>query len=121
MSGGSEVRRLAAQRYWREEQARVAVDAWERSGMSLAAFARRYGIVRQRLERWAQRLGAASVGRVRFHRVRLIEHGRDGEAPVAGVPIEIEWGSGRRVRVYPGFAAEDLGRVLDALEGRQGC
>lgn len=121
MSGGSEVRRLAAQRYWREEQARVAVDAWVRSGMSLAAFARCHGIVRQRLERWARRLGAAPVGKVRFHRVRLIEDERGVEAHVAGGSIEIEWGPGRRVRVSPGFAAEDLGRVLDALEGRQGC
>jgi hypothetical protein len=87
----------------------------------MAAFARRHGIGRQRLERWARRLGASPVGRVRFHRVRLIEPVGGGEAQAAGGPIEIEWGPGRRVRVYPGFAAEDLGRVLDTLEGRQGC
>ena len=121
MSEGSEIRRLAAQRYWREEQARVVLEACERSGQSMAAFARRHGIVRQRLERWARRLGTAAIERVRFHDVRLIEQADGREAPIAGGPIEIECGAVWRVRVYPGFSSEDLGRVLDALEGREVC
>jgi hypothetical protein len=38
-----------------------------------------------------------------------------------GAPIEIEWGVDRRVRVFSGFVAEDLGRVLEVLEGRSRC
>lgn len=116
MAASSEIRKVAAQRYWREEQARVVVAAWKRSDESLTAFARRHGIERRRLERWARRLGRAA-GKVRFHRVRLV--GRPavaGEVHDVGSPIEIEWSPGRRVRVFPGFAAEDLGRVLEVLE-----
>jgi hypothetical protein len=121
MSGKPEIRRVAGQRYWREAEARVVIDAWQRSGESLSDFSHRHGILRQRLERWARRLGV-SEGRVRFHRVRLVERRRSAEAVEAsGAPIEIEWGPGRRVRVLPGFAAEDLGRVLEILEGRERC
>jgi transposase-like protein len=114
MAARSEIQRVAAQRYWREEQARVVVAAWRRSGESLTAFARRHGIERRRLERWARRLGEAGI---RFHRVQLVGHRPvAGEVQGVGSPIEIECAPGRRVRVYPGFAAEDLGRVLEVVE-----
>jgi len=115
-----EVRRLAGQRYWRESAARVVVEAWRQSRESLAGFARRHGIPRQRLERWVRRLGG-SHGSVRFHRVRLVERGVTEAAPPVGAPIEVEWGAGRRVRVMPGFAAADLARVLEVLEARDRC
>jgi len=121
MAGWLGLRRIAAQGYWREGEARVVVEAWRRSGESPAAFARRHGIARRRLERWARRLGAAD-GRVRFHRVRLVERGVADAVP-RGVAssIEIEWVPGRRVRVPAGFAADDLARVLEVLEAREGC
>lgn len=118
MAARSEVRQVAAQGYWREGQARVVVDAWRRSGESLAAFARSHRIGRQRLKRWAGRLGDGSA--VRFHRVRLVEDRRSADEARGDVPIEIEC-AGRRVRVFPGFAAEDLVRVLEILEGRERC
>jgi transposase len=121
MARSSEIRQVAAQPYWREGQARAVLEAWQRSGESLAGFARSHGIGRQRLERWARRLGE-SAGRVRFHRVRLVERRRSaGAVHSGGAPIEIEWAPGRRVRVFPGFAVEDLGRVLEVLEGREKC
>ena len=87
MAGRSELRRVAAQGYWREDEARVVVEAWRRSGESLAAFVRRQGIARRRLERWAHRLGAAR-GRVRFHRVRLVQRRVADTVPRDGAPIE---------------------------------
>ncbi len=120
MAKRNEVRRVAAQRYWRESAAALVVGAWRRSGESVPAFARRHGIARARLERWVRRLGG-SRGNVRFHRVRLVERGATHEAPRGSAPIEIEWAPGRRVRVLPGFAAEDLIRVLEVLEAREGC
>ncbi len=118
MAARSSVEEVVTKRYWREGEGRVVVDAWRRSGESSATFARRHEIGRARLERWARRLGRTS-GRVRFHRVRLVERrpGRD-DARRGGAPIEIE---GRRVRVFPGFAAEDLALVLEVLEGRERC
>jgi hypothetical protein len=58
---------------------------------------------------------------VRFHRVRVVERGVRKAAPLVGAAIEVEWSSGRRVRVMPGFAAEDLARVLEVLEARDQC
>lgn len=120
MATKHEVRRLAAQRYWRESAARVVVEAWRRSAEPLAAFARRHGIPRRRLERWARRLGAPD-GSVRFHRVRLVERGVTDAVQRGDARIEIEWAPGRRVRVMPGFAADDLTRVLEVLEARDRC
>jgi hypothetical protein len=119
MATRHEVRRLAGQRYWRESAARVVVAAWRQSGEPLRGFAGRYGIPHQRLKRWVRRLGGRD-GSVRFHRVRLVERGAAAAAPALGAPIEIEW-AGRRVRALPGFAADDLGRVLEVLEGRERC
>ena len=116
----NEVRRVAGQRYWREGEAGLVVAAWRRSGESAAQFARRHGIARQRLERWARRLGG-SGGDVRFHRVRLVERGLPQKVQPVGAPVEIEWAPGCRVRVLPGFAAEDLVRVLEVLEARERC
>jgi len=120
MATRHEVRRLAGQRYWRESAARVVVEAWRDSGEPLRGFAGRHGIPHQRLMRWVRRL-SGSHGSVRFHRVRLVERGAAEAAPALGAPIEIEWAPGRRVRAMPGFAADDLARVLEVLEGRERC
>lgn len=119
MAARSEVRQVAARGYWREAQARVVVDAWRRSGESLAAFARSHRLGQQRLKRWARRLDDTS-GAVHFHRVRLVEDRRPADEVRGDVPIDIEC-AGWRVRVFPGFAAEDLVRVLEVLEGRERC
>lgn len=118
MAVRSTVRQVAARGYWREAEARIVVDAWRRSGESLAVFARSHGIGERRLKRWASRLGDGSA--VRFHRVRLVEQRRSADEVRGDVPIDIEC-AGRRVRVFPGFAAEDLVRVLEVLEGRERC
>src|SRR5690349_17033420 len=120
MATRQEVRRLAAQRYWRESTAHAVIDAWRQSGDPLSVFARRHGIPRQRLVRWLRRLGG-SPGSVRFHRVRLVESELPAVGQGGGAPIEIEWAPGRRVRVMPGFSAEDLARVFEILEGRSRC
>jgi hypothetical protein len=120
MATRGEVRRLAGQRYWRVSAARVVVEAWRHSGEPLAGFARRHGIPRQRLQRWVRRLGGPHRS-VRFHRVRLVERGLTQTAPAVGAPIEVEWASGRLIRVMPGFAVDDLARVLEVLEARDRC
>lgn len=120
MATRHEVRRLVAQRYWRESAARAVIEAWRQSGEPLAAFARRHGMPRQRLGRWVRRL-AGSRRRVRFHPVRLVERDASEVVQGGGAPIEIEWASGRRVRVMPGFSGEDLARVLEILESGTRC
>lgn len=97
--------------YWREAEARVVVEAWRTSGESLSQFARRHRVDRGRVARWAGRL-ASEAAPVRFHPVRLAG---SREA------IEIHLVGGRRVRVAPGFQAEDLRRVLAVLEPGTPC
>lgn len=107
-----DVARVAALRYWRAGEGRVAVEAWRRSGESLAAFAGRHGIHPRRLSRWATQLEGPEEP-VAFHPVRLVQ-GSDEERR-GGAPLEIVFGEEMRVRVAPGFAARDLVRVLEVL------
>jgi hypothetical protein len=110
---------LARRKYWGEAEARVVLDAWRQSGELQSRFAKRHGIGRGRLVRWVSRLkGKTASAPVRFFPVRILER---GTGPNGGSPIEIELGGGRRVRVAPGFAAEDLRRVLAVLAGSARC
>lgn len=106
---------LARRAYWQAEDARQIVDAWRRSGEPVSGFAKRLGIDPRRLSRWATRLEAPSEG-IRFLPVRVAE-------PEAGrgAPIHIELPHGRHLRVPPGFAADDLRRILALLEERRPC
>lgn len=118
MSKKLDVREIARRGYWRETEARAIVEAWRQSGEPLPRFAKRHGIKRGRLGRWASRFKKKSpTTPVRFFPVRLCKGSGDGDG---GSPIEIELGNGRRVRVPPGFAVEDLRRVLAAL-GEGAC
>ncbi len=52
--------------YWGEREGRRAVEAWRRSGESMAAFARRAGIRVKRLKWWSKRFAAAASTTVAF-------------------------------------------------------
>ena len=107
--------RVAKRRYWTVADAEVAAQAWKRSGETLSAFARCYGIHRRRLGRWAAELGSEERREeaVVFHPVRLMG-GAGGEGR-SKAPIEIVTRAGNRVRVAAGFQADDLERVLSVL------
>ena len=107
------VTRVARRQYWREDDARIVVNAWRRSGQRLIAFARAHEVHPRRLARWARRLESASEERVSFHPVRLVHALPPG---VGGDDrIEIVLGDGRSIRIPRGCAPEDLRRVLDVL------
>jgi transposase-like protein len=115
---------VARRRYWRSEDARVAVEAWDRSGETLAAFGRRHGIKPQRIRRWADRLAEhdevpTTAESVQFYPVRLVTMEERAHESVR--PIEIEFGDRCTLRVPPGFSATDLVRVLQVLERGPGC
>lgn len=48
-------------RRWTEDDARVALDAWKRSGLGARAFAREHGVAEQRLYWWRDRLAATPL------------------------------------------------------------
>jgi hypothetical protein len=110
------VAEVAVRRYWREAEARVMVEAWRHSGESLAGFARRHGVDRRRVARWASRVEEREPAPVHFHPMRLADHGGGG-----GSAIEIHLVGGHRVRVTPGFQADDLRRVVAVLEAGTPC
>jgi hypothetical protein len=84
---------------WTEDEAREVLDAWRRSGESLAAFARRHRLTAQRLYWWRSRLSSPpspkSAAVVSFVPATVIdpEPAADGAGIVirlpSGVAIEI--------------------------------
>jgi len=53
---GRAIGRIVLGSYWRAADARVVVEAWRRSGRSLAAFARQHGVSARRLAYWRTQL-----------------------------------------------------------------
>jgi transposase-like protein len=118
------VERVVGLSYWRAAEAQVVVEACRRSGLSAAAFARRYGIRAERLRRWVRELEeeGRNDGALRFHPVRVVQRREEREeSPPRRRPIEIVTRRGARVRVPAGFRAEDLERVLVVLGEGEGC
>ena len=113
------VEHVAARRYWRAADVRIMVEAWRRSGTSLATFAQRYGVHGKRVARWASRLERSPRRAVRFHPVRVVAAAAPGR-PHREV-IEVVLPDGRTVRGPPGCAPEDLHQVLRVLGAEAGC
>jgi transposase-like protein len=133
-----DVLRIATRRVWSRADGTRVVEAWRRSGMSRAAFARQSGLPVHRLHYWIANT-AAHPGRgapprpphavVRFHPVRVVrDGGRDGvrevvpevgrpredanaERSATAAPIEI-----RSIRIPRGWAPAEVRAVLRALE-----
>jgi hypothetical protein len=108
-----------ASRYWRRKDASEVVAAWARSGMSMTAFARHFGICVQRLRRWKQRLAAApledraatlSSG---FHPVQVVGNEVDS---TRGSGLELVVRGGRRIVVTNGFSEHELERLVLVTE-----
>ena len=55
------LRGLAGPKHWREEDARHVLSLVASSGLSRAAFARRYGVSTSRLSWWERRLGPSTA------------------------------------------------------------
>ena len=106
-----------ASRYWRATDAEQVLEAWRRSGQSVAGFARQQGLSGVRLLRWRARLQPNTPPV--FHPVRVVQRA----SAVAGrspAPLELELRGGRRIRVPAGFDAELLEELVRTVEG-WGC
>lgn len=110
--------KLAGRLYWHERDARRIVDAWRESGEPVSRFAGRLGVDPRRVSRWASRLEPSADATLHFHRIRVAGDDAHGRGDAC---IDIDVGHGRRVRVAPGFAVEDLRRVLAVLAERTAC
>ena len=117
------LRRVLRRRYWREDDARVVVEAVEDSGLTVTAFARQHGLHDSRVRRWWDKLRGCGPSDDGFEAavacfapVRVVEPASDAP-PVSGedAVMEVVLGDDVRVRVGPGFHAAALGRLLEVL------
>jgi len=70
---------------WTEDDARVALDAWKRSGLGAQAFARDHGITAQRLYWWRDRIAGRRLASLVPG--KIVAAADDGEASQAHVVI----------------------------------
>ena len=100
----------------------MALAAFEESGLTMAAFAAREGLDRQRLQRWCRTLGARA-GAPAFEEIPRAEVVRalatEPEARNGG--FEVVLTSGRIVRVPRAFDTATLRRLLAVLDGVDAC
>lgn len=117
------------------------LDAWRGSGVSVRAYCRKHGLGEPSFYSWRRRLGpggrpvSARAGDDRGHADLAPKAGKHGRR-LSGVFAEVRvvqdgprldaarvavrLGDRREVRVWPGFDAATLVRVVAALEG-SGC
>jgi transposase-like protein len=103
---------VAMSRHWRASDAGQVIEAWRRSGASVAAFARDHGMGVRRVLRWRRRLKGS--GTPAFHPVRVIAN-RAAESPGAA-SLALEVRRGRRIHVARGFDPELLEELVRAVE-----
>ena len=94
---------------WTEVEARAALRAQARSGLSMAAFAERRGIVAQRLYWWRKKLGDELDEDVELLPVKVDE-------PRRGEPVLVMLRSGHMLKVGRGFDEQAFTRVVAVLE-----
>ena len=94
-----------ARRRWTADDARAALSALERSGLSIAAFAASEGLDVQRLRHWRKRLGAVATAPA-FVELAVREPER----------VEVGLRSGRTLRVPATIDRAALVALVEALE-----
>jgi transposase len=100
----------------KEQEWRRRLQAWQRSGLSVSAFCRRYGVAENRLYAWRRILAERDAEQATFVPVRLLAE--NGSADGA---LEVLLACGRRLRVSRGFDAATLRQLLGVLEEPTSC
>jgi transposase-like protein len=108
---------VGAKRYWREADARQALAALDRSGLSLREYCERTGVSERKLRRWKRRLETATphstpgFREVRVVETPVVETASGVEEAVVDIAGEVIAGR-YRVRAPLGFDASELRRLI---------
>lgn len=97
---------------WSEVEARGALSAWRKSGLSIEVFARERGLVPQRLYWWRKKLEAKGETKA----LAMLPVKMTGEAR-RGEPVTVLLRTGHMLKVGRGFDEEAFARVVAVLEG----
>jgi len=104
---------------WREADARRALDAWGRSGLTIAQFARAQGVAPDRLYEWRRKL-AATTGDLKTaivpDQLPALMPVRVAAAASGDQPISVLLRSGHVLRVPRGFDEGVFSRVVALLK-----
>jgi len=112
-------RKSSRRDHWSEQEAREALSAAARSGLSLAAFARRHGLNDNQLYWWHMRLRKhpdVHSGSMSF--VPMVAARGPETSSASGVEVAV---GGFTLRLTRGFCEQALVRAVVALRGLPPC
>ena len=110
---------LVQRRTWSPQQARLVLDQWARSGETVTAFARRHGLVPQRLWWWLKRLGPSQPAQPEAPAAQWVPVTvRTAAAPTAAATVHL--GSGLQVHLstLDALSAAWVAHLAQALGAR---
>ncbi len=103
---------------WSEHEARGAISAWRKSGLSIEQFARERGLVPQRLYWWRKKLEGAAKPAAKSTAMALLPvQVTPPSRQARGEPVAVFLRTGHIVKVGRGFDEEAFARVVAVLEG----
>lgn len=108
-------KRKQKQQKWNAAEARAVLARIEREGTSMAQKARELGISAQKLYWWRHRLKEEALAK-RQPGPTFIELRAGSEKQTQPTGFTVHVRGGRALEVVPGFDAEELGRLIAALE-----
>ena len=100
----------------REQEWRRRLRDWRRSGLSVSAFCRRYGVTQNRLYAWRRILAERDAEPAAFIPVHVLAENTSLDGT-----LEVLLAGGRRLRVPKGFDAATLRQLLAVLEEPWPC
>ena len=99
---------------WSEHEARSAIAAWRKSGVSIDEFAKAHGIVPQRLYWWRKRLESKPSDHAAPVKLLPVEV---AATRARGEPVAVFLRTGHVVKVGRDFDEDAFKRVVALLEG----
>ena len=110
-----------------DDEKRILLDAWKKSGLSARAFGSREGVEASYLWRWKRLLGEQVASRemkargaITFAPVHVAKS--QASSPTSErVQAEVLLGHELRVRVFEGADVVQVSRLIQALAGGAGC